>query len=115
MAEEELESILPRGYFSENHFFFNLVDEGKGLEVGKMWFFINRVINSAFLYDLYIYEECQQQGYAKLAMAAMEEYLRKENVRVIRLNVFNDNQPARKLYDRSGYDSCNQILQKFLT
>jgi ribosomal protein S18 acetylase RimI-like enzyme len=114
MAVEELKNILPRGYFSDDHYFYNLVADIDEREVGKLWYYINRKLKSAFLYDLMIFDEFQRQGYGKEALLEMEKELKKKGIVVIRLNVFNDNRAARKLYSEQGYDNCNQILQKFL-
>ncbi len=114
LAVEELKSILPRGFFSDDHYFYNLVSDKEDKEIGKLWFYINRKLKSAFLYDLMIFEEFQRKGYGREALLEMEKELKKKGIAVIRLNVFNDNRVARKLYQERGYDNCNQILQKFL-
>ncbi len=114
MAVEEMKSILPRGFFSDDHYFYNLLADAEAREVGKLWFYINRKLKSAFLYDLMIFDAFQRKGYGKEALQAMEKELKQKGITVIRLNVFNDNRIARKLYQAQGYDNCNQILQKFL-
>jgi len=114
MAVEEMKGILPRGFFSDDHYFYNLLADAEAREVGKLWFYINRKLKSAFLYDLMIFDAFQRKGYGKEALQAMEKELKQKGITVIRLNVFNDNRIARKLYQAQGYDNCNQILQKFL-
>jgi len=114
LAVEELKTILPRGFFSDDHYFYNLVTGEETQEVGKLWFYINRKLKSAFLYDLMIFEAFQRRGYGKRALQEMEKELKAKGITVIRLNVFNDNRIARHLYLERGYDNCNQILQKFL-
>lgn len=114
LAVEELKTILPRGFFSDDHYFYNLVTDEETQEVGKLWFYINRKLKSAFLYDLMIFEAFQRRGYGKKALQEMEKELKAKGITVIRLNVFNDNRIARQLYRERGYDNCNQILQKFL-
>lgn len=114
MAKTESEEALPHGYYSAGHQFYHIKVSDTGAEAGYIWFVVNEKGKSAFLYDLYIEESFRAKGFAKSALKEAEQLMRKQSVTYFRLNVFQDNHTARKLYEDIGFYPCNTIMQKEL-
>lgn len=114
LANEESEEVLPFGYYSEGHYFYNLTARPDNQKIGYLWYYINHKRQSAFLYDFYILPSYRSKGYGKIALSKMEQQLAIKNINVVRLNVFADNTKARELYTNQGFSQCNEILQKFI-
>ncbi|MNT65069.1 putative N-acetyltransferase YycN [compost metagenome] len=68
----------------------------------------------AFIYDFYIFEPYQRNGYGTEALAALDEEARKMNVTRIGLHVFGDNDRAFKLYQKMGYLITDITMSKKL-
>ncbi len=87
---------VPQGY-ALLAFFFSLEFDGR----------------IAFLDELYIAPEGRQRGAGAEALRQLEEHSRSLELRALRLEIEADNQRARALYLRSGYqDGGRNLLSK---
>jgi GNAT superfamily N-acetyltransferase len=102
-AEHDFLTALPQGLDTPGHWIFSV--EADGRRVGRLWF-AERVMDgrtSAFLYDVYIYEDERGRGYGREAMQAFEHEAARRGLHHLALNVFGGNERARTLYRSMGY------------
>lgn len=107
--------ILPRGFATPDHFFFNIVaDENE--PVGGLWYMViekdgQRMI---FVMDIQVYPLYRRRGYGSQAFAQMEEQARQMGIAAIELNVFPQNHAARAMYEKLGYAGEGETMIKEL-
>jgi ribosomal protein S18 acetylase RimI-like enzyme len=78
-----------------------------GESVGWVWVTPPRAgmpSDSAFLYQITVKPAQRRKGYARAMLAAIEAALRADGVAELRLNVYDTNEPARRLYAGAGYE-----------
>ena len=96
-----------------------LAGEDDGQLVGIVWWgpHPRRADDSsaAWLYDIEVVAAERGRGYGRALLDALEERLRAFGVRELSLNVFGDNQTARRLYASSGYREVAVVMSKPLT
>jgi ribosomal protein S18 acetylase RimI-like enzyme len=63
---------------------------------------------SAFLCQMTVAPAVRQQGYGRAILAALEAKLAAEGVAELRLNVFEANLPAQRLYAAAGFEPVAQ-------
>ena len=85
-----------------------------GEKVGHAWFTIEdreqgRVV---FIYDIEVYDAYRRHGYARAALAAIDDYAREHGCIGVMLHVFGYNDAARNLYRSAGYEETNVIMLK---
>ena len=85
-----------------------------GEDVGHAWFTIEdreqwRVV---FIYDIEVYEAHRRHGYARSALAAIDDYARDNGCIGVMLHVFGYNEAARTLYRSAGFHETNVIMLK---
>jgi ribosomal protein S18 acetylase RimI-like enzyme len=108
-AEEEYTRLLPQGEKTESNFLYTI---RKGDEtVGIIWL-AQKSEKLGFIYDIYILEKYQGQGYAKEALEGIEGVGRKLGLKKIGLHVFGHNKVARGLYEKLGYETTNVLMEK---
>ena len=113
LSREAFDQLLPNGRDTAGHEIRAMVN-GAGDKVGHAWFTIEdreqgRVV---FIYDIEVYEAHRRRGYARLALAEIDEYARKQGCIGVMLHVFGYNTPARELYRSQGYEETNVIMLK---
>lgn len=113
-SAEEFKHYLPQGPATKDAFLYTILDPELGQKVGVIWFSLvsEPPPRAAFIYDFLIYEPYRRKGYGAQAMLAMEEKVREQGVDTISLHVFGHNLPARRLYEKVGYDITNVIMTK---
>ncbi|MFI7080072.1 GNAT family N-acetyltransferase, partial [Micromonospora sp. NPDC049903] len=67
------------------------------------------------LYDIEVKPTHRGAGYGRKLLAAGEDVVRRHGVSALELNVFGDNDRARRLYQSSGYRVVTQQMRKTLT
>ncbi|HSH01225.1 MAG TPA: GNAT family N-acetyltransferase [Anaerolineae bacterium] len=114
-AQEQYKELLPQGLQSPNNYLFTIIDQDEQ-PIGLLWYHINDTTHEkyAFIYDILIYEHARRQGHAQRAFALLEDRLRQENVKSVRLHVFGHNHNAQKLYTKLGYHMTNIHMRKIL-
>lgn len=85
------------------------------LTVGWLW--VKRVGvsatgGSAFLHQILVLEAHRRQGFGRAMLAALEEQLASLGYRELRLNVWDSNTAARRLYHAAGYASVANLGAK---
>jgi ribosomal protein S18 acetylase RimI-like enzyme len=115
-AEQEFRELLPEGPATPGQHLFSIVDAASGDCVGVVWFAeIQRgPRREAFIYDLVVHEPFRRRGYARAAMIALEDEVRRLAIERIGLHVFGHNRAAWALYDQLGYEVTNINMAKTL-
>ena len=113
LSREAFDKLLPEGRQTAAHEIRAMVN-GAGEQVGHAWFTIEdreqgRV---AFIYDIEVDEAHRRRGYARLALAEIDEYAREHGCIGVMLHVFGYNEAARQLYRSAGYLETNVIMLK---
>ena len=77
-------------------------------DVGLLWIALDQ--DWAFIYDIEMAESARGQGYGTAALRAGARASREAGAAWLGLNVFGDNEGARRLYERSGYETVEQFF-----
>lgn len=108
-AEEEYTRLLPQGEKTEKNFLYTIRRDDEA--VGVIWL-AQKSEELGFIYDIYILEKYQGQGYAKEALKGIESVGQKLGLKKIGLHVFGHNKVARGLYEKLGYETTNVLMEK---
>ena len=111
-AAQEYENLLPDGEKTANQYLFTIRDGEH--EVGIIWL-AKRLAEKGFIYDIYIREENQGQGYGKKAMEEIEREAKNLGIKSLGLHVFGHNASARGLYQKIGFIETDILMEKKLT
>ncbi|AIQ55208.1 GNAT family N-acetyltransferase [Paenibacillus sp. FSL R7-0331] len=116
LSQEEMTRFLPQGLYTEGAYLYSIVEEETGTQAGYIWFNVNRGRQGkeAFIYDFYIFEPYQRNGYGSGALALLDDEARSMGVTQIGLHVFGDNERALKLYQKMGYGITDISMSKKL-
>ena len=113
LSREAFDTLLPGGRETAGQQLRSMVNDAEE-QVGHAWFTIEdrepgRVV---FIYDIEVYEAHRRRGYARLALAEIDEYAGENDCIGVMLHVFGYNTPARELYRSQGYKETNVIMLK---
>ncbi|PTB33922.1 GNAT family N-acetyltransferase [Photobacterium phosphoreum] len=113
LANQDLLRSFPNGLETNDHELL-CIESGSEL-VGYLWHSINGNDKSTFIYDFFIFSNCRNNGYGKLAITAFELQLKSIGIEQIKLRVAYHNQRALKLYQEvgftiSGYNMSKEIV-----
>jgi ribosomal protein S18 acetylase RimI-like enzyme len=111
-AKKQLMSFLPNGFKTEQHEFFLIMNNG--LLNGYVWLKIDQTKKSAFLYEIYLFEEFRSQGIGKEVLYEIEQYLKCKEIIYFKLHVFGTNEKAIKLYETIGFEVAGINMFKLL-
>lgn len=109
-AEKAIKGYLPNGFNTENHEFYNIIENGK--VVGFVWIKIVEENKSAFLYEIYLKEEFRSKGIGKKVMTELESLLAVRKIAFFRLHVFGKNEHAINLYNNLGFQVAGINMYK---
>ena len=114
-ATEEFAALLPEGLKTKDHYLFTFRDE-TGSDIGMVWVHVTEESRGrcAFIFDVKITSEKQNQGYGKEALRLLEVILKRMNVKKISLHVFAHNERAIHVYDSLGYETTDYHMSKSL-
>lgn len=93
---------------------FTAVD-GSGVSVGWLWvtpFPDHNGQPRAFLYQITVRPAMRARGFGSAMLAALEGMLAAEGTAELWLNVNDANRPARRLYQRAGYEVAELLAGK---
>lgn len=115
-SRSDHERLLPDGIHTENNYLFDTYSNHDNCIVGFIWLSveINSGVKSAFIYDIEIFEGYRRQGYAKLALSSVEEFVKELGIDKIGLHVFRQNISAQSLYEAAGYSVASSNMVKSL-
>lgn len=116
-SRQEFARLLPQGPMTPGQHLFSVREASGGQRVGMIWFNVMEqgAEPFAWIYDIVISDELQNQGYGRAAMLAVEDEVRKLGLKQIKLHVFGENQRARALYEKLGYEITNVQMAKQLS
>ncbi|WP_214729959.1 GNAT family N-acetyltransferase [Exiguobacterium sp. s168] len=114
-ATGEFASLLPEGLKTKDHYLFTFRDE-TGSDVGMVWVHVTKgpLGREAFIFDVKITSDKQNQGYGKEALRLLEVMLKRMNVKKISLHVFAHNERAIHVYHSLGYETTDYHMSKRL-
>ncbi|WP_294746405.1 GNAT family N-acetyltransferase [uncultured Exiguobacterium sp.] len=114
-ATQEFATLLPEGLKTKDHYLFTFRDE-TGNDLGMVWVHVTEESRGrcAFIFDVKITSEKQNQGYGKEALRLLEVMLKRMNVKKISLHVFAHNERAIHVYESLGYEKTDYHMSKSL-
>ena len=113
-SQAAFNQLLPLGLNSPEQLLWGLYENDQYL--GWVWIHLNfnALVKSAFVYEFRIFDEHQNQGYGKKALAMISEVLKEKEIQHLYLHVFGSNQKALHLYQKSGFEVVDLTLRKIL-
>ncbi|MBG8577395.1 putative N-acetyltransferase YycN [Bacillus subtilis] len=113
LSKQAFTDLLPRGLETPHHHLWSLKLNEKDI-VGWLWIHAEpeHPQQEAFIYDFGLYEPYRGKGYAKQALAALDQTARSMGIRKLSLHVFAHNQTARKLYEQTGFQETDVVMSK---
>lgn len=93
---------------------FWVAHNDEGATVGWLWIKHAQeglLPSAAFLYQILVKPEFRRHGYGTAMLAAVEQVLAAAGWSELRLNVWDSNETARRLYERAGYE----LVERFPT
>lgn len=112
-AFKQLKGLLPKGIETPNHHLFN-IQSGEKI-IGFVWLKIEEEKKSAFLYEIYIFEEYRDKGFGTETMKGIEDILIQKEIHYFKLHVFGSNTGARRLYEELGFEIAGINMLKPLS
>lgn len=105
-SSQEMANLLPDGRATPGQLLFSAVDTA-GETVGEVWIALQP--HRAFLYDIMVDPTRRGQGLGTQMLRAAAAVTREHGRSVLALNVFGNNEGARRLYERSGFVTTESI------
>jgi ribosomal protein S18 acetylase RimI-like enzyme len=114
MAREQVRSLLPNGVETQDQYLFWIEDADTGTRAGLLWFAreTRQGEQTAFIYDIEIFDAFRRRGYASAALHLLEEKAREVGAATISLHVFGNNTSARDLYRKLGFEETHVMMAK---
>lgn len=103
-GRRQVDELMGEGVQSKAHHYWKMVAPDAGA-VGDLWVFVDEAKRRAFIYFIGTDAAYRGRGYGYQALEALEAEVRPLGVTQIALNVFGDNDVARRLYERAGYQT----------
>ena len=110
LSKKEFNKLLPEGVKSKGNFIYSIFHDQQ--RVGMIWLAHPYKEDEGYIYDFNILDIYQGHGYGKEAMKEIEKIAKKLGMTKIELHVFGQNQVARNLYEKMGYEITNVIMAK---
>jgi ribosomal protein S18 acetylase RimI-like enzyme len=112
----EFQHVLPLKHKTPNHFIFDVIAQDSGKQVGTIWLLKTTQDDETelFLYDIYIFEEFQNQGYGTALLRTYEQKAKEMGAQKLGLHVFGHNKGALKLYTKEEFFLTGYNLAKNL-
>lgn len=105
-AEASMARLLPDGLATPGQRLWTVCDDG-GQAVGRLWVHLQE--HRGFIYDIEMRESVRGQGLGTQTLRAAAAHTSEVGLRLLALNVFGSNEPARRLYAREGYTETEVI------
>jgi GNAT superfamily N-acetyltransferase len=114
-AREEVDRLLPGGLGSPGHHLMAILSD-EGTDVGAVWFGVEPTPTgeAGFIHWLEVFAPYRRRGYAKAALAEVEEFLIEKGVRRLGVSLFSHATAAVALYEHSGYQPVSFNFEKRL-
>lgn len=114
-SRETITNLLLEGVKTPDHHLFIVCDGEQRVGVAWMGVTFDRPIKSGFIFDIIIDDAQRGKGYGKQAMLLLEEKGRELGLSKLGLHVFGQNQVARGLYEKLGYEVSSLNMTKGIT
>ena len=103
--QEVFRQLAPKGFNDKNNFFLNIIERKSQKRIGTLWLIRFNRNDQKFLFiaNIIIDKKCRGQGFGESTMRNIDSFARKHKLEEIQLNVFEYNEPARKLYEKCGF------------
>jgi ribosomal protein S18 acetylase RimI-like enzyme len=112
-SRASFDGLLPDGVETEGQTLLIAEDEDEARRVGLLWFGPSTDDASmAWIYDITVDEDRRGEGWGRAIMRAFEGEARSRGYTRAGLNVYADNQVARRLYESLGYAETARQLHK---
>lgn len=110
-TEAEENEMLPNGIDTENNSLMVIENICAHKGIGFMWYIyeVTEGVQQVFLCDFVINEKERRKGYATEALSEMEKYAANHGCKESVLFVAKNNEPAQKLYAKSGYEFLREF------
>ncbi len=114
-AERSFHELLPDGLTTRGHELLIAADD-RGERIGHLWVARQERDGVPVLWinDIFIEAATRGKGYGRRLMELAEERARELGIRRMELNVYGDNERARRLYASLGYVEMSRQLYKDL-
>jgi ribosomal protein S18 acetylase RimI-like enzyme len=115
-AAEQFAELLPDGVATEGMILLTAEDD-VGVPVGTVWLGLSHpsdLPGTGYLWDISVDPARRGLGFGRSLLIAGEDLLRSQGVTTVALNVFGDNETARRLYATNGYRTVSQVMHKAL-
>ncbi|MGD7706644.1 GNAT family N-acetyltransferase [Microlunatus sp. Y2014] len=110
-STQQHEALLPDGRETEGHWLWSaVVDE---VDVGILWLTLNgvgRPADQAFIYDIEVLPDHRRRGHGEAILHAAADAARDRGAAVLALHVFGTNDGARRLYERQGFVTTEEMI-----
>ena len=113
-AKRDVETDLAQGVETPGQVLLCIVGEGNENDapIGYLWCKPDNAGPIVFISDFYILPAHRGKGYAKAALAALEEMFAKTGHSEVRLRVASDNDIAQRLYRSVGFSPTGINMRK---
>ncbi|RYL93015.1 GNAT family N-acetyltransferase [Sporolactobacillus sp. THM7-4] len=114
-AMDELNRLLPHGFFTLNHYFFSLFDD-LGRKVGLFWLYydLSNPKRECFIYDFEIFPAYRNSGIGQDALNTLFQNCRRIGLNKLSLHVFAHNRRAIHVYEKLGFIATDVNMSKIL-
>ncbi|MFZ0891951.1 MAG: GNAT family N-acetyltransferase [Thermoplasmata archaeon] len=115
-SKNEHTKLLPNGVDTPDHYLRILLDASSGSRVGEVWYMLQHdgKLTRIWIYWIGIDEKFRRHGYAEATLHRLDEEAQRLGADRVALHVFGDNNAARSLYSKLGYETTNVVMTKKL-
>ena len=116
LAQKAFDNYLPEGLHTSNEHLFCIISSESEEKIGYFWFHYDEKdpAKAAFVYDFYIFEPFQGQGYGTKTMHSFEALAKEMGSKKLGLHVFAHNKRAWHLYEKLGYQATDVTMAKYI-
>jgi GNAT superfamily N-acetyltransferase len=113
-SSAQFDELLPDGLTTAGQDLWSIQDT-TGRHVGILWVGPRQnVPDTLWIWDIETEPEARGHGYAQAALEALHVWAREHGYRRVGLHVFETNDVAQRLYERTGYVATDVVMQKVL-
>lgn len=113
-ARHETEEVLKDQFENSTNHLCSIIDNSTNQSVGGIMYRIDTLKESAFGYQILVFEEYRKKGYARAAIKKLENSLKAKGIKKFTFNVAGNGEIAFNLYKSLGYVTANVFMKKLL-
>lgn len=112
-AKQIFQMLLPDGVLTKDQYLYDIQEDEQ--PIGMIWLAKrNENPTQAFIFDFNIDAQHQNKGLGRQALQLADEQASTLGFSAIALHVFGHNKRARHLYETSGYEVTDLVMEKKL-